>query len=81
MAASAGPDPQPLLSVLPDLPVAKALLEELAKLTDFATGQDIAQMVDTSWAALALGQDPAARGVGTLLFKADAQEKTPRTTR
>ena len=66
-------------SALKDLastPHATELCKELRKLTTFASGQEIAEMVGTSWAALALNKDPAKRGRGTLLVEAGASSSS-----
>ena len=69
-----------LTQALPDLaatPHAQAFCTELCKLTSFASGPQIAEMVGTSWAALALNKDPANRDKGTLLVEAGTSGMGP----
>ena len=77
MVATNRPSLTQALSDLAATPHAQALCTELRKLTSFASGPQIAEMVGTSWAALALNQDPANRGTGTLLVEAGASGMGP----
>lgn len=56
--------------------IAKALLYPLTKIPGFASGQQIAEMIGTSWTALELCKDPAERDVDTLLVGAGVRRGT-----
>ena len=72
VAASARGNLPPLLERLPERPMASALIEELKIVATKAKRSQIEDAVGSSWAALAAGEDPQGRGIGTLLVEAGA---------
>ena len=52
--------------------MASALIEELKIVATEAKRSQIEDAVGSSWAALAVEEDPQGRGIGTLLVKAGA---------
>ena len=72
VAASTRRDLPPLLERLPERPMASALIEELKIVATEAKRSQIEDAVGSSWAALAAGEDPQGRGIGTLLVEAGA---------
>ena len=61
-----------LLERLPERPMASALLEELKIVATKAKRSQIEDAVGSSWAALAVEEDPQGRGIGSLLVEARA---------
>ena len=72
VAATVSPDLGATLSNVATTAHAVELRRELRKLAEFASGPQLAEMVGSSWAALAMDKDPAGRGIGALLVEAGA---------
>ena len=70
VAASARGNLLSLVERLPERPMASALIEELKIVATEAKRSQIEDAVGSSWAALAAGEDPQGRGIGTLLVGA-----------
>ena len=72
VVASARGNLPSLLERLPGRPMASVLIEELKIVTTEAKRNQIEDAVGSSWAALAVEEDPQGRGIGTLLVEAGA---------
>ena len=81
VAATTSPNLGATLENLAQTPHAVELCRELKRLTEFASGPQLVEMVGTSWAAIAMGKDPAKRGTGTLLVEAGAAGTAANTHR
>ena len=73
VAASAGGNLPSLLERLPERLTVLALIEELKTVATEAKRSQIEDAVSSSWAALAVKEDPQGRGIGTLLVEAGAE--------
>ena len=72
VAASARGNLPSLLERLPERPMVSALIEELKIVATEAKRSQIEDAVGSSWAALAVEEDPQRREIGTLLVEAGA---------
>ena len=74
VAASARGNLPSLLERLPERPMASALIEELKTVATEAKRGQREDAVGSSWAALAVEEDPQGRGIGTLLVEVGSGE-------
>ena len=72
VAASARGNLPTLLERLPERPMASALIEELKTVATEAKKSQIEDAMGSSWATLAVEEDPQGRRIGTLLVEAGA---------
>ena len=72
VAASARGNLSSLLERLPERPTTSALIDELKTMSAEVGKSKLDDVVGASWAALAAGEDPHRKGIGTLLVEVGA---------